>query len=50
MYSRGHLGLADFIKEKRQTFAPARQVLVRTHPVPIRKSLVLASHAGTVMG
>jgi hypothetical protein len=50
MYSRGHLGLADFIKEKRQTFAPARQVLVRTHPVPIRKSLVLASHTGTVMG
>ena len=50
MYSRDHLGLTGFTKEERQTFAPARQVLVRTHPVPMRKSLVLASHAGTIMG
>ena len=50
MYSRGHLGLTDFIKEERQTFAPARQVLVRTHPVPMHKSLFLDSNAGTIVG
>ncbi len=50
MYSRGLLGFTDFTEEERQTFAPVRQVLVRTHPVTMRKSLFLASHAGTIVG
>ena len=50
MYSRGQLGFTHFIKEERQTFAPARQVLVRAHLVPMRKSLFLDSYAGTSMG
>ena len=31
-------------------FRPVRQRLVRTHPVTGRKSLYLASHAGTIVG
>ena len=50
MYSRGLLGFTDFTDEERQTFAPVRQVLVREHPVTGRKSLFLASHAGTIVG
>ena len=50
MYSRGLLGFTDFTEEECQTFAPVRQVLVRTHPVTMRKSLFLASHAGTIVG
>ena len=50
MYSRGLLGFTDFTEEERQTFAPVRQLLVRTHPVTMRKSLFLASHAGTIVG
>jgi len=50
MYSRGQLGFTDFTEEEQQTFAPVRQVLVRTHPVTIRRSLFLASHAGTIVG
>ena len=50
MYSRGQLGFTDFTEEEKQTFAPVRQVLVRTHPVTMRKSLFLASHAGTIVG
>ena len=46
MYSRGQLGFTDFTEEEQQTFAPVRQVLVRTHPVTMRRSLFLASHAG----
>ena len=50
MYSRSQLGFTDFTEEEQQTFAPVRQVLVRTHPVTMRKSLFLASHAGTIVG
>ena len=50
MYSRGQLGFTDFTEEEQKTFAPVRQVLVRTHPVTMRKSLFLASHAGTIVG
>lgn len=50
MYSRGQLGFIDFTEEEQKTFAPVRQVLVRTHPVTMRKSLFLASHAGTIVG
>ena len=50
MYSRGQLGFTEFTEAEQQTFAPVRQVLVRTHPVTMRKSLFLASHAGTIVG
>lgn len=50
MYSRGQLGFTEFTEAEQQTFAPVRQVLVRIHPVTMRKSLFLASHAGTIVG
>jgi alpha-ketoglutarate-dependent 2,4-dichlorophenoxyacetate dioxygenase len=50
MYSRGLLGFSEFSAEEKATFAPVRQRLVRTHPVSGRKSLFLASHAGTIVG
>jgi alpha-ketoglutarate-dependent 2,4-dichlorophenoxyacetate dioxygenase len=50
MYSRGLLGFAEFMPEEKATFKPVRQRLVRTHPVTGRKSLFLASHAGTIVG
>ena len=50
IYSRSLLGFADFTPEEKKTFAPVRQRLVRAHPVTGRKSLFLASHAGTIVG
>jgi alpha-ketoglutarate-dependent 2,4-dichlorophenoxyacetate dioxygenase len=50
MYSRGTLGFGEFTPEEQKTFAPVRQSLVRTHPASGRKSLFLASHAGTIVG
>jgi alpha-ketoglutarate-dependent 2,4-dichlorophenoxyacetate dioxygenase len=50
LYSRGLLGFTEFTPEERVTFAPVRQRLVRTHPVTGRRSLFLASHAGTIVG
>jgi alpha-ketoglutarate-dependent 2,4-dichlorophenoxyacetate dioxygenase len=50
MYSRGVLGFTELSDEERRMFAPVRQRLVRTHPVTGRKSLYLASHAGTIVG
>ncbi|MCW5744920.1 MAG: TauD/TfdA family dioxygenase [Alphaproteobacteria bacterium] len=50
MYSRGQLGFSEFTDEERAMFKPVRQRLVRTHPVTGRKSLFLASHAGTIVG
>jgi alpha-ketoglutarate-dependent 2,4-dichlorophenoxyacetate dioxygenase len=50
MYSRGILGFGEFTPEEQKTFAPVRQRLVRTHPASGRKSLFLASHAGTIVG
>jgi alpha-ketoglutarate-dependent 2,4-dichlorophenoxyacetate dioxygenase len=44
------LGFADFEEDEKAAFAPVRQILVRTHPVTGRKSLFLASHAGTIVG
>ena len=49
MYSRGQLGF-EVTPEERVMFRPVRQRLVRTHPVTGRKSLYLASHAGTIVG
>jgi alpha-ketoglutarate-dependent 2,4-dichlorophenoxyacetate dioxygenase len=50
IYSRSMLGFADFEEDEKAAFAPVRQRLVRTHPVTGRKSLFLASHAGTIVG
>ncbi len=50
MYSRSSLGFAEFTPEEQAMFKPVRQRLVRTHPVTGRKSLFLASHAGTIIG
>jgi alpha-ketoglutarate-dependent 2,4-dichlorophenoxyacetate dioxygenase len=50
IYSRSMLGFADFEEDEKVAFAPVRQRLVRTHPVTGRKSLFLASHAGTIVG
>jgi alpha-ketoglutarate-dependent 2,4-dichlorophenoxyacetate dioxygenase len=49
IYSRGQLGF-EVTEEERVLFRPVRQRLVRTHPVTGRKSLYLASHAGTIVG
>jgi alpha-ketoglutarate-dependent 2,4-dichlorophenoxyacetate dioxygenase len=50
MYSRGALGFTELSDEERAMFRPVRQSLVRTHPKNRRKSLYLASHAGTIVG
>ena len=50
MYSRGSLGFTEYSPEERAMFKPVRQSLVRKHPVTGRKSLYLASHAGTIIG
>jgi alpha-ketoglutarate-dependent 2,4-dichlorophenoxyacetate dioxygenase len=50
IFSRQQLGFTEFTEEERQQFKPARQTLVRTHPVTGRKSLYLASHAGSILG
>lgn len=50
LHSRAILGFTDFTDAERKTFEPVRQRLVRTHPVTGRKSLFLASHAGTIAG
>jgi alpha-ketoglutarate-dependent 2,4-dichlorophenoxyacetate dioxygenase len=49
LHSRGLLGF-EVTPEERALFRPVRQRLVRTHPVTGRKSLYLASHAGTIVG
>jgi len=50
MYSRELIGFSGLTDEESERFRPVRQVLVRTHPVTGRKSLYLASHAGTIVG
>jgi alpha-ketoglutarate-dependent 2,4-dichlorophenoxyacetate dioxygenase len=50
MYSRGLLGFTDLSDDERAMFRPVRQALVRVHPKNRRKSLYLASHAGTIVG
>lgn len=50
MFSRQQLGFTDFTDEERERFKPVRQTLVRTHPSTGRKSLYLASHAGSIVG
>ena len=50
LFSRALIGFGDFTDEERKNFAPVQQRLVRTHPSTGRKSLYLASHAGTILG
>jgi alpha-ketoglutarate-dependent 2,4-dichlorophenoxyacetate dioxygenase len=50
IYSRSLLGFTDFTDEDLVRFKPVQQRLVRTHPSTGRKSLYLASHAGTIVG
>ena len=50
LFSRAQIGFGDFTDEERQQFAPVQQRLIRRHPSTGRKSLYLASHAGTIVG
>ena len=50
LFSRALIGFGDFTEEERIAFAPVQQRLVRRHPSTGRKSLYLASHAGTILG
>lgn len=50
LFSRAQIGFGDFTDEERQEFAPVPQRLIRRHPSTGRKSLYLASHAGTIIG
>ena len=50
LFSRAQIGFADFTDEERRMFAPVQQRLIRRHPSTGRKSLYLASHAGTIIG
>ena len=49
MHSRSALGFTDFSAEELETMKPVHQALVRTHPANRRKSLFLASHAGSIL-
>jgi alpha-ketoglutarate-dependent 2,4-dichlorophenoxyacetate dioxygenase len=49
IYSRAAIGFTELTSEEMAAFKPVRQRLVRTHPVTGRKSLFLASHAGTIL-
>ena len=50
LFSRALIGFGDFTDEERLLFAPVQQRLIRRHPSTGRKSLYLASHAGTIVG
>jgi alpha-ketoglutarate-dependent 2,4-dichlorophenoxyacetate dioxygenase len=50
IFSRQQIGFFDLTEEERARFKPVRQRLVRTHPVTGRRSLYLASHAGSIVG
>jgi alpha-ketoglutarate-dependent 2,4-dichlorophenoxyacetate dioxygenase len=48
--SRALIGFTDFTAEEHAALPPVPQVLVRIHPASKRKSLYLASHAGSIRG
>ena len=50
LFSRAQIGFGDFTEDERREFAPVKQHLIRRHPSSGRKSLYLASHAGTIVG
>jgi len=49
IHSRETLGFGDLSDAERATMRPVRQVLTRTHPVSLRKSIYLASHIGGII-
>ncbi|MGE0224239.1 MAG: TauD/TfdA dioxygenase family protein [Acetobacteraceae bacterium] len=50
LFSRAQIGFGDFTEQERVAFAPVKQRLIRRHPSSGRRSLYLASHAGTIVG
>ena len=50
LFSRELIGFTDFTPEERERYKPVRQRLVRTLARTGRKSIYLASHAGTIVG
>ena len=50
LHSRATIGFTDFAAEERERLQPVPQRLVRTHPGSGRKTLYLASHAGSIRG
>ncbi len=48
--SRALLGFEDFSEEERRALPPIRRPLVRVHPGSGRKTLFVASHAGSIHG
>jgi alpha-ketoglutarate-dependent 2,4-dichlorophenoxyacetate dioxygenase len=50
IHSRQAIGFTELSPEEMAAFRPARQRLVRSHPVTGRKSLFLAAHAGAIEG
>jgi alpha-ketoglutarate-dependent 2,4-dichlorophenoxyacetate dioxygenase len=48
--SRAKIGFTDFTAAERAALPPVPQVLVRKHPGSGRKTLYLASHAGSIQG
>jgi alpha-ketoglutarate-dependent 2,4-dichlorophenoxyacetate dioxygenase len=50
LFSRAQIGFGDFTEDERLQFASVQQRLIRRHPSTGRKSLYLASHAGTIVG
>ena len=49
MHSRARLGMTHFTEQEKADFEPVTQPLVRRHPATGRKSLFLASHAGSII-
>lgn len=47
-WSRGQIGFTEFPPGEREQYPPSPQVLVRTHPVTGRKSLLLSAHASHI--
>jgi len=50
IYSREVMGFGDLTDAERATMRPVRQMLTRTHPASLRKSIYLASHIGKIIG
>jgi len=50
MYSRERTGFTDFSEEERENLRPVPQMMVRTLPENLRRTLYVASHIGRVRG
>ena len=49
-WSRGQIGVTDFLPGEREKYPPSRQRLVRRHPGSKRKTLYLSAHASHIAG